>query len=103
MKFFVPQMKKSQAEASYQVLYDHLKDQLRMPIGTRRIFSIDYTHDKKPWHAEVGQLDQQEKRYEVAAIFESGVYIVFTRAKNGNPGPKILVSKDEVTDVQDFE
>jgi hypothetical protein len=104
MKFFVPQSKRGQSEPSYQNLFDLLKDQLRMPLTPRRIFSIDYTHDKKQWHAEVGKLEQQERRYEILAIFESaGVYIIVTQAKNGNPGVKILVSKDEVTDVKDFD
>ena len=79
-----------------------LKDQLRTTITDRRIFSLRYTHDKKKRQLQVGQLEQQEKRYEVMAIFESSPYIVFTQAKGGDHGITILVNKDEVTDIEDF-
>lgn len=103
MKFFVPGYTKGKAEAGYNDLLEHIKDQLRTPITPRRIFSISYTHDKKPYHIEVGKFEQQENRYEVVAIFESSVFIAMTRNKTGVQGIKILVSKDEVTDVKDFD
>jgi hypothetical protein len=102
MKFFIPHTKKATCEAVYQGMAESLKSQFRMPIDERRIFSLNYTNSKKKWHAEVGQLEEQEGRYEIVAIFEAKFYIVFTQAKNNDPGLTILVDKNEVTAVEEF-
>ncbi len=103
MKFFIPNTKKAEHEAVYTDLAATLKDQLRITITNRKIFSISYTHDKREWYAEVGKLDQMGKKNEIVAIFEANPYIVFTKTKDGSRGITILVSKDEVHDVKDFE
>lgn len=82
---------------------DLLKEQLRWPITDRRIASLRYVHDKKVCTATVGQLENQNHRYEIVAIYESSLYIVYTRAPNGAAGVTILVAKEEVTDVEDFD
>jgi hypothetical protein len=102
MKFFVPQTEASEYETAYQGILRAVKDQMRMPITERRIFSISYVHDKKKFHADVGGLDPQQGRYEVLAILESKPHVIFTRAENGDPGLTMLVNSDEITDVEDF-
>ena len=102
MKFFVPRTKASEYGASYESIISVVKDQLRTPITERKIFSINYTHDKKRLRAEVGGLDPQMGRYEVCAIFESKPHIIFTRTEKGEPALTILVNSDEVTAVEDF-
>jgi hypothetical protein len=103
MKFFVPHTKKAEAEAVHRGMAESLKGQFRMPMSERRIYSLNYVNSRKKWRAEVGQMEQQEGRYEILAIFESKPYIIVTRAKNGEPGLTILVDKDEVTLAEDFE
>lgn len=103
MEFFIPETKPSQTEAVYTGMMEALKEQLRWPITPRRIFKLKYIHDKKPWQAEVGQLERQGNRYQILAIFESNCYIVFTRDTDGSHGVTILVNKDEVTDIEDFQ
>ena len=102
MKFFIPHVKARQYEDTYEEITKLLREQLRTPIADRRIFSLRYTHDKKEWYAEVGQLEEQEGRYEILAIFESKPFIVFTQLKNGDQGLTILVNKDEVTAIEEF-
>jgi len=102
MQFFVPNVKKLEAEIAYQGVIKGLESQFRLPILEHRIFSLSYTNSKKRWYAEVGQLEEQENRYEIVAIFESKQFIVFTHTPDGKPGPIILVDKDEVTKVEDF-
>lgn len=102
MKFFIPRTKPREYEETYREITKQLKDQLRMPIAERRIFSVHYTHDKKKWCAEVGQLEEQEGRYEIVAIFESKPFIVFTRSEAGGQGVTILVNKDEITSIEEF-
>lgn len=103
MKFFVPQVPAARGEAVYARITDILKKQLRWPMTPRRIRLLKYTHDKRTHTLEVGELEAQESRYVVMAIFESSQYIVFTCTPTGKPGVIILVSKDDVTDIEDFD
>ncbi len=103
LAFFVPQTKAGQAEAVYNDLAAQVKSQLRWAITERRIFSLAYTHDKKARSIAVGQQERQEHHYEVAAIFESNVFVAVTRGPKGGLGVMMLINKDEVTSVVDFD
>lgn len=103
MQFFIPHIAKLEADAAYQGVIKALESQFRLPVLDHRIFSLSYTNSKKKWYAEVGQLEEQEGRYQIVAIFESKQFIVFTHTPEGKPGPIILVDKDEVTTVEDFD
>ncbi|QQR52560.1 hypothetical protein IPG36_00280 [bacterium] len=103
MRFFIPHTSPVQEEEVYAGIKKALLSQFRLPIVDRRIQSLSYFNSKRHWHAQVGQMEQQERRYDVWAIFESKQYIVFTRTPLGAAGPIILVDKTEVTAVQDFE
>lgn len=102
MKFFVPQASPAEYEATYGAIKKLVTEQLKTPITPRRIRRIDYLHDKKTYHLQVGSLEQQG-RYEVLAILESKPYIIYTRTKSGQGGITILVNCDEVTAVEDFD
>jgi len=103
LRFFVPQAKKSEYEASYQAIIDHIKDQLGWKLSERRIASLRHIHDKREFLTEVGELEPQEYRYQVMAIFESNAYIIFTRTPDGHTGTTILVDKTEALATIDFE
>lgn len=102
MKFTVPGAKPADAEAAYQAIIDEVKDQLRIPIGTRRIASIRYLHDKRRYLAKVGGLDPQQGRYQVVAILEAKPHIIYTRTEAGGQGLTMLVNSDEITEIIDF-
>jgi len=103
MQFFLPHVATLEAETAYQGIIKGLESQFRLPILDHRIFSLSYTNSKKKWYAEIGELEEQENRYQVVAILESKQFIVFTHTPDGKPGPIILVDKDEVTEVEDFD
>jgi len=103
LKFFVPHVSKADYARTYDGIIDAVKEQMRVPVTPRKIFRLDYVHDKKRLRAEVGKLDPQQGRYEVFAILESRPYVVFTRLSNGEAGLTMLVSNDEITEVVDFE
>jgi hypothetical protein len=103
VKFFIPQTKKSEYDKQYQAIIATLKDQLRWPITDRRIYSLEYVHDKKNFKVEVGKLDPYEQRYEVVAILESSTFLVFTRTKDKGVGVTILVNPQEVTGIVNFD
>jgi hypothetical protein len=103
MRFFVPHVSAAKTTDTYDNIVKSVKDQLRVTIATRKIFSISYVHDKKMLKAQVGKPDPQSGRYEVVAILEAKPYIVFTRGNDGGPGLNLLVSHDEITEVIDFD
>lgn len=103
MQFFIPGIAPAEAETVYQGFAKALKSQFRLPIHERRIRSLKYLNSKTRWHAAVGELEEQEGKYLIMAIFESKSYIVYTQAPDGTPGLIILVGRDEVTAVEDFE
>jgi len=103
MRFFVPGVVDAEAEAAYAQIKQALWAQFRLPILEQRISSLNYVNSKRSWRAEVGQEEQQERRYEIVAIFESKHFIIFTRTADGVAGPIILVDKAEVTAVEHFE
>lgn len=103
MKFFIPHVSPADTEAVYAKIKATLHSQLRLPIEDRRIQSLSYTNSRKRWVAEIGELEQQERQYEILAILDAKQYIVFTRSIRGGSGPIILVDKDEVTAVVEFD
>jgi hypothetical protein len=103
VKFFIPNTPAAEAEATYQKMAQLLKLQFRLPILERRIFSLTYTNSKKNWFAEVGQMEDQQNLFQIAAIFESKTYIIVTKTSSGKDGLIIMVDKDEVTEVVEFD
>ena len=102
MNFFIPQADVKDYEQTYGAIVKTVKEQMRIPITGRRIYSLDYVKDGKNLHFEVGQLEPQG-RYEVLVILESKPHVVFTREINGSHGVTILVSNDDITNVEYFE
>ena len=103
MKFYIPHVEEQDADSARLEIAKALKSQFRLPILDRRIRKLEYTNSKRKWIAEVGQLEEQEDRYEILAIFESKSYIVYARSATTNDGITIMVDKTEVTLVEDFE
>lgn len=102
MKFFIPNAKdKKQAEEVFQGIKICLKKS-GWNITDRRIFSLTYSHYKKKYHSEVGQLDDRVNE-EVIAILESFIYLVCTDNYGVFRGEPVLVGKEEVRKIIDFE
>lgn len=103
MKFFIPHIAEDKYDLAYSNIITSVKEQMRIPVAARKIYTLEYIHDKRRRIAQVGQLDPQQGRYEVFAILEAKPYIVYTRRSDGGAGLTILVSNDEVTTITDFE
>lgn len=103
VRFFIPHAKPSEYEAQYASMIAAVKDQMRWVIGERRIFRIEYTHDKKRHSLQVGEVEAMGRDYEVCAILESNSYIAITKDLQGKLGVTIMVDKDEVTASEDFQ
>jgi hypothetical protein len=102
VQFFVPLSGTGDEEAVYQAIIKSVESQMRWRIADRRIYKLSYLHDKKRYRVQVGDKDPVEDRYEVMAILESSVYIIYSRAIDGNHGMTIMVNKTEVTEVIEF-
>lgn len=101
-EFFVPHIPDAKAAAIHQGIAALVKDQLRLTMTTRRIYSLKYIQNKKRHTAVVGQIEEHERRYDILAIYEGPTYVVYTRATDGGAGLTILVNKDEIISVEDF-
>ncbi len=102
MNFFIPQTRAPKHAYMYDSIIASVKDQLGCKITDRKIYSLEYVHDKKSYSATVGELEQIENRFKVWAILEAKLFIVFTRHPKTHEVVTILVNSDEVTSVVDF-
>lgn len=99
----MPQVERRDSETEYQKILAALKSQLGWKFTDRRLHNLHYLHDKREYEMQVGELEPQERRYQVMAIFESNAYVVFTRTPDGFSGTTILVDKTEVLAAVDFD
>jgi hypothetical protein len=103
VKFFIPYTKdKKQAEKVLQGIKKFAKETIGWDITDRRIFSLSYTHEGKKYHSEVGKPDDRVDE-EVIAILESYTYLVCTPNRGVLRGEPVLVGKEEVKKIIDFE
>ena len=103
MKFFIPQVSEPQYGEVYDAIVKSVKEQMRLKIEPKKIFRLNYIHDKRKKVAQVGKPDPQGGRYEVYAIFEAKPFIVFTRGKDGGHGLTMLISNQEITEIEYFD
>lgn len=102
MHFFIPHTRKTEHETVYNGITDIVKDQLKVQITPRKIFSINYIKDKKEVSAEVGKLEHHG-RYVILAIFEANPFVIFTQTTSGDRGITLLVGKETVTAITEFD
>lgn len=103
MKFFIPAAKdEKNAEDIWNATKKFAEQNLGWPVTNRRIFSLTYEHEGKVYHSEVGKPDQRIGEL-VIAILESDTYLVCTSNRGVLRGEPILVGKEEVRDIEDFD
>ena len=102
MHFFIPQTTKSNLLDKDLELRKELRSQLGTELTSRQIFSLTYVIDKKAYYAEVGKKDPVQGRGTIAAIYESKVFIVYTRNSRNEPSSIYLVNKEKVSKVVSF-
>jgi len=101
--FFIPHVKdKKEAEKVFQGIKKFAKKSVGWEVTDRRIFSLTYLHDRKKYHSEVGKPDDRVNE-EVVAILESYTYLVCTYNRGVFRGEPVLVGKEEVKKIIDFE
>lgn len=91
MKFFIPEAKgEEEAEKVYNAIKEHAENVMGWKTTNRRIFKINYQHDKTNHTAEVGKPDTMTGEI-VLAIFEAQSYLVCTPNRGGFKGQPIMV------------
>ena len=102
MKFFVPAASTDeQAEDVWQSTVEFAKGK-GSDISDRRIYRLDYRHNGKFYVDEIGKPNARNGEL-VLVILESVTYLVCTGNRGVVRGDPILVGKQEVTLVTDFE
>lgn len=103
MKFFIPHAEtEAEAEEEYQAIRKFAKETTGWEIIDRRIESLEFsTEYRYTTIAKVGKmLDTNHE--EVIVILESTTYLVCTHNRGALRGMPILVGKNEVLWVRDF-
>ena len=105
MRFFIPQANGPvSAEKTYASAIEEVEKLFRWDIEPRRVYSISYVDGKKRYKVQVGGLVPPGNNHTVLAIFESHSYVIYTSPRLGSQeGLKILVDKDNVIEVVDFD
>lgn len=104
MKFFIPHIEtETKAEDLYQAIKKFAKETTGWDIVDRRIQSLEFsTEYRYTTIAKVGEVIDTN-REEVVAILESNTYLVCTHNRGVFRGEPILVGKNEVLWVKDFD
>jgi hypothetical protein len=103
MKFFIPAAKDDKnAKEIYEGIIKFAKENTWKEIKGRKIFSIAFNHDGKDYVARVGEIYSHTGE-QVIAILESNAYLVCTPSRGVLRGMPILVGKNEVYSIEDFE
>lgn len=103
MKFFMPQVAEPQVETVYQSLVEAAKSQMKITITPRRIYGLNYVHDKRTLRLVVGGAHPEHLGHIILAILESNPYMVVTHSLRGGGGLTILVNGSEVTETVEFD
>ena len=103
MKFFVPFTKDdAQAEEVYGAIRKFNTEQTLGPITSRRIHSICFYHNGNNLTATVGETFEPTGE-PVAAILEGPIYYVCTPNRGFMRGSPILVGREEIRTITDFD
>jgi hypothetical protein len=103
MKFFIPGTKDDrEAQNILESIKIFAKTTTGWDVTDRKIFSIKYRDSGKDYVAEVGQQDQTTGET-VIAILESNTFLVCTPNRGVIRAMPILVGKEEVYSIVDFE
>lgn len=103
MKFFVPEASTpEQAEEVWNATRRFAGETMAREIGTQRIFRLRYVHNAKSLTAEVGQPEPLTGE-PVLVILDSNPYLVCTPNRGVVRGTPVLVGRQAVRDVVEFD
>lgn len=106
MKFFIPFAENEEHEKSvYEAIQKFLSQGLGAVFTDQKILSVDYSHDGKEYHAEVGQPHELNNELVFAILYDQAfsIYHVCTPNRGVARGMSILVGKHSVRKVVNFD
>ncbi len=102
-RFFVPAATDAaQAERVREAVIMFTKQTTGWDCSNRRIFRIKYRHEGKNYFAQVGERCPRVGEL-VVMILDSKTYLVCTQHRGVAGGQPVIVGKDEVYEIEDFE
>lgn len=104
MKFFIPDLKDSNKEQElYEIIKKFAKETTGWDIKDRKIYYMKWRHGREDCEARVGETQMQQGEL-VMAILESTVtFLVCTPNRGVFRGMPLLVGREEVECIEDFE
>ena len=106
MKFFIPTAETEEHERHvYEAIQKFLSKELGAVFTDQKNFSIDYSHDGKEYHAEVGQPHALNDEIVFAILYDQAfrIYHVCTPNRGVARGMSILVGKHSVRKIVNFD
>ena len=105
MKFFIPLITDSKvaAETLEGIKKIIVAQGMGDVITERRIFSIDFLHNSKEYHAEVGKKEQDTGETIFAIVESNNMYYIVTPNRGVFQGVPLYTGYNEVRCVTEFE
>jgi len=104
MKFFIPNIPDPlKAEETYEAIREFNSGEMGTELSDKRIFSIDFLHNLKEYHAEVGKRDQDTGEVVFAILESDSLFYICTPNRGVVRGMPLLTGRNEVRLVTEFE
>ncbi len=104
MEFFIPKMENKDEESK---LYDSIKKFAKETTGRdirdRKIYSIKWRHGREDCEAQVGEIQHRQGEIVMAILESEAIYLVCTWNRGVRRGEPLLVGRQELLSITDFE
>jgi len=106
MKFFVPKpfvTTMNGAQRAHKCMRDFAHQKLDLNVTDRKVYQIDYVCDGELWDACVGEPEHDSGEMVIAILDAPRQYLICTPEHGGYGGKPIVVGKQHIESVIEFE
>lgn len=104
MKFFLPPQKDEKLEnEAYDAIKKFAKEITGWDITDRKIYHIKYRHEGKDYEAKIGERETHQGEIVIAILESTVTFLVCTPNRGVIRGMPILVGREEIISITDFE
>jgi len=104
MKFFLPSQKDEKLEnETYNAIKKFAKETTGWDITDRKIYHIKYRHEGKDYEAKIDERETRQGETVIAILESTITFLVCTTNRGVRRGMPILVGKEEIISITDFE
>jgi len=104
MKFFLPPQKDEKLKnEAYDAIKKFAKETTGWDITDRKIYNIKYRHEGKDYEAKIGERETRQGETVIAILESTVTFLVCTPNRGVIRGMPMLVGKEEIISITDFE